>query len=395
MSKRAGFTRRFIQSQRNFSYQTDGINSSSFGVFNDYHNVSRGGKKVNKPLIRESYNSRSIPRPLRGGYFIPPPQLVPQNRKEAFDLVNLTFPNKVYVCVDKDTKKYAIGYDPKNKSISSPVIVKPVNLHDKSQWICSDAGAGILNFFYSLSCFIHIEIERSEEYGNIIPVMRSDIWQNAFFNFGDNGEIFVDFNKGGKSAGGDRYCLAYRKDQLSYSNDLKTVSELASEWNKEYKYFDSSSVQNYDPDGNKKESFISKCWRWLKEDFVERMDGEEGEGDHNEPEPETPPTDKPAVNPSSSESCFLELVNYSTIDKEAYNYTWAFQEVWDIRTATNIALETKQISDLEEIDKLALENKELAYQKLKSMYEADKALWEHEKSEYDSHFMTKYYTMDD
>lgn len=292
-------------------------------------------------------------------------------------------------------KKYAIGYDATNKRITTNVIVKPVNLHDKSQWICSDAGAGILNFFYSLNCFIHIEIERDPELG-MIPVMRSDVWQNAFFTFGDNGEIFVDFNKGGKDAGGDKYCLAFRKDQLSYSDNLKTVSELASEWNKEYKYFDSSSVQTYDPDGNKKEGFISRCWNWLKEDFIERMDGEPSEGgeeagsgaESGEPSGEGAGEQKEDV-------CYLELVNYNTIDKEAYNCTWAFQEVWDIRTATNIALETKQINDLEEIDKIALENKELAYEKLKSMYEAEKALWTHEKAEYDSHLMTRYYTMDE
>ena len=384
MSKRAGFTRRFIQSQRNFTYQQDGIGSPSFGVFNDYH-----GSSNRQHGSREAYRyNASIPRPLQIGHFLPPPHLVPPNRRERFDLVNLTFPNKVYVCVDKETKKYAIGYDATNKRITTNVIVKPVNLHDKSQWICSDAGAGILNFFYSLNCFIHIEIERDSELG-MIPVMRSDVWQNAFFTFGDNGEIFVDFNKGGRDAGGDKYCLAFRKDQLSYNNNLKTVSELASEWNKEYKYFDSSSVQTYDPDGNKKEGFISRCWNWLKEDFIERMDGtgEEDDSGAENGEPSEGGEQKEDV-------CYLELVNYNTIDKEAYNCTWAFQEVWDIRTATNIALETKQISDLEEIDKIALENKELAYEKLKSMYEAEKALWNHEKAEYDSHLMTRYYAMD-
>ena len=372
MSKRAGFTRRFIQSQHNFAYGSDGVGTSSFGIFNDYHKPRRPGN--NFSFVR-------VPRPITGGHFLPPPRLFSPLRRETFDLVHLTFPNKVYVCVDKESKKYALGYDAKDKTHATPVIVKPVNLYDKSQWICSDAGAGILNFFYSLSCFIHIEIERDESKGGIIPVMRSDIWQNAFFKFGENGEIFVDFSKGGKETTGDRYCLAFKKDQLSYSNQLKTVSELASEWNKEYKYFDPNSVKTYDDDGNKKESFISRCWNWLKEDFVEHMD-------------ETNETTEKASS-SEADICYLELVNYDTMNKNEYSYTWAFQEVWDIRTATNIALETKQITDLEEIDKLALENKELAYQKLKSMYEAEKELWTREKSDYDSHFMTKYYAMED
>ena len=326
MSKRLGFKPRFINSQLRYHNTVDGIGTGTFGTFANYRT------RTSVPYLREN-----------------------------FDLVNKTFPNKVYVCVDKETKKYAMGYDPKDKSAIAPAIVKPVNLNDKSEWMTSDAGAGILNFFYSLKSFIHIELEKDDSRGGIIPVMRSDSWQNAFFDFGDNGEIIVNFSKGGKQSDDDRYCLAFKKEGLSYSGE--SVDVLAQKWNDDYKYFDSSSVSNYDPDENKKEGFVSKCWRAVKETFMERAD----------------------------DTAYLELVKLDGIDKNKYSYTWMFQEVWDMRTATNIALETKQITDLESIDKEALNNKEQAYEMLRNQYLIERQHWEQEKAEYDSHFMTRFY----
>ena len=324
MSKRLGFKPRFINSQPRYHNTIDGIGTGTFGTFANYRTIS------SSPAMREN-----------------------------FDLVNKTFSNKVYVCVDKETRKYAIGYDPKDKSTKAPVIVKPINLEDKSEWMTIDAGVGILNFFYSLKSYIHIELEKDEEHDGIIPVMRSDVWQNAFFDFGNNGEIIVNFLKSGKQ-NDDRYCLAFRKDGLSYSGE--SVETLAQKWNNDYKYFDSSNV-NYDDDGNKKEGFMNKCWNFVKEKFVERAD----------------------------DTTYLELVKLDGIDKNKYSYTWAFQEVWDMRTATNIALETKQIMDLESIDKEALNNKEQAYDILRTQYLAEKQHWDQEKAEYDSHFMTRFY----
>ena len=358
MSKRLGFKPRYINTQHNYHISNDKYGTGTFGTLNNY-------KSVNK-----------------------------RQNVEGFDLVNKTFSNKVYVCVDKDTKKYAISFDDKDSSYISPVIVKPVNLHDKSQWITSDAGAGVLNFFYSLKNYLHIELERNKELGNIIPIMRSDLWENAFFKFGDDNEIIVDFNKGGKDARGTQYCLAFKKEGLDYENE--PVDTLAVKWNDEYKFFDSASVQNYDPSGNKindtsaeaedkpkeTESFISRMfnyvWEPIRESFFvkERMEGEET---------------KTSAPKNKSGYPYLQLVELDNIDEKVWSYRWIFQEVWDMRTATNIALETRQINDLEEIDKEAITNKQSAYDKLKFKYEQEKQFWETEKAEYDAHFMTKFY----
>ena len=372
MSKRLGFKPRYIRSQQSYKLSNDNYGSGTFGTLNNYRTVQH-------------------------------------KQREGFDLVNKTFSNKVYVCVDKDTKKYAMSFDDTDASYISPVIVKPVNLHDKSQWITSDAGAGVLNFFYSLKNYLHIELERNKELGDIIPIMRSDLWENAFFKFGDDNEIIVDFNKGGKSAKGSQYCLAFRKEGLDYSGE--PVDTLATKWNDEYKFFDPSTVKNYDDSGNKttptptqpepttpepteqppatptNESFISRMfnyvWKPIQESFFvkETM------------EPETPaaPTQATPAKVNKSGFRYLELVELDNIDESVWSYKWVFQEVWDMRTATNIALETKQINDLEEIDKEALDNIHSAYDKLKYKYEQEKQFWANEKADYDSHFMTKFY----
>ena len=405
MSKRLGFTRRFINKQPNYRVQSDGISTGGFGTVESYKYISH-----NRPNLLTDYSGYD-------GYdgrnererFIPLHRQVSPRNYESFDLVNQTFPNKVYVCVDKGSKKYAIAYNAKDESTTSPVIVKPVNLHDKSEWITSDAGAGILNFFYSLKSFIHIDVNYDESKGGIIPVMRSDIWQNAFFEFGTDGSIILKSSKDGV-----KYCLAFKKAALSYSNDLPTVSELADKWNKEYRYFDASSVSKWNSDGNpidaaeesnddnnenkyeeeeQKESFISKAWKWVKESFTERMDVDvdaDEEEEENDEKLTAPNIVKPQIE-GLNDVCYLELVKYDNIDGNVYSYQWEFQEVWDIRTATNIALETKQIEDLKEIDKIALQNKEQAYNQMKAKYEAEKAYWDQEKAVYDSHFMTKFY----
>jgi len=210
--------------------------------------------------------------------------------------------------------------------------------------------------------------------------MRSDIWENAFFKFGDDNEIIVDFNKGGKETRGSQYCLAFRKEGLDYSGE--SVDTLAVKWNNEYKYFDSSKVKSFDASGNKietstSESFVSRMfnyiWKPIRESFFvkERMEDEA-------------PKNK-------SGFTYLELVELDNIDENIWSYKWVFQEVWDMRTATNIALETKQITDLEAIDEEALTNQKSAYDKLKYKYEQEKQFWDEEKADYDSHFMTKFY----
>ena len=371
MSKRLGFKPSFIRSQPNYQLRADGINTGTFGTFANYSGHSR---------------------------------------REGFDLVNKTFSNKVYVCVDKATKKYAISFDANDKSYTAPAIIKPVDLHDKSQWITSDAGAGVLNFFYSLKNYIHIELKENKQLG-IVPIMRSDLWENAFFKFGDDNEIIVDFNKGGKSSDEFQYCLAFKKTGLPYDNE--SVDSLAVKWNQEYKYFDASTISKYDPNGTKVggdepkkegESFIARAfnylWKPIRESFfVKEAMGEDEEPADSADGPDTTDivTDTSKADPTKpapkndSGYTYLELVKLQGINKELYSYQWIFQEVWDIRTATNIALETKQIEDLQAIDQEALTNKEKAYQTLKDKYTQEKAQWEQEKADYDAHFMTKFY----
>lgn len=366
MSKRLGFKPRYIRSQQKYSLNTNNFSNGTF-----------------------------------------------RRHNERFDLVNKTFPQKIYVCVDKETKKYAMAYDDKDKTNTSPVIIKPVDLSDKSQWMTSDAGAGILNFFYSLKNYIYVEVERNEELGGIIPIMRSDKWKNSYFKFGDNNEIIVDFNKGGKDSNGVQYCLAFRKTGIKY-NGLKDVNTLASRWSNDHKAYDPSFVKSYDASGNKlndaatNESFISKAfrtiWKPIHETFFikERMSEETNEdpqGDDSDV-PQADVDDVPQeeddevveeAKKNTSGLPYLELVQLEDIDPDVWSYQWMFQEVWDVRTSTNLALENKQIEDLESIDQLALKNKQLAYDTLKTMYEEDKQIWDEEKAAYDSHFMTKFY----
>ena len=146
MSKRLGFKPRFINSQAGYRYQQDGIGLGTFGVFNNYNKINREGFFLGDFSVNDT--TQTNPRsgllfgnatvnestqqtnPRNGGFvknlnmdirpqhdntnggfvknlnmnfstsrerFIPLRRSLSPQTVEKFDLVNLTFPNKVYV----------------------------------------------------------------------------------------------------------------------------------------------------------------------------------------------------------------------------------------------------------------------------------------------------------
>lgn len=286
--KRLGFKPSVIRNQRNFHLTNDNINTGSFGTFNSYNKVSRSSG----------------------------------NHKEAFDLVNQTQTNKVYVCVDRATQKFAIGYDDSDSSFEAPVLVKPLDINDRSQWLMANSDSGIMTFFYTSANHFRIDFEKDNELG-IIPIKRSDKFKNAIFTFGNNGEIFV---KLANSSDPTLWCLAFKKGDLEGASTQP--EKQFSDWDQRYQYYKDESSAEY-----KKEGFLSSLWN--------------------------------AVNPFASthkegfdiaKEARLELVNYEKMDRNVYSYQWIWYTVWDVRTATNLALETEQIKDLQGIDKEAIDN---------------------------------------
>ena len=266
--------------------------------------------------------------------------------KEGFDMVFQTQSNKVYVLVDEDTMKTAIGYDESDKSYTAPVIMKAVDLNDKTQWVTSNSDAGIINFYYSAMNYFNIEIANDKSLGDIIPVRRSDRFKNAFFKFSDADHSII-FKPGCEETDA-QYCLAFKKEKAPSAQKDAKVQQT--EWSDKYKYYDEESVKG--ADAPKTESF--SLWNRLMGRSKENYD---------------------------DNTCYLELVNHESIDSKIYSYKWKFVEVWDQRTATNLALESQQIKDVENISAEALGSADKAlkawedkYNELNKKYEEDHKL---------------------
>lgn len=281
--------------------------------------------------------------------------------KEHFDLVNNTQTTKVYVMVDEDTLSTAIGYDEKDTSNTAPIIMKAVDLNDKTQWVTSASDVGIVNFYYSAKNYFNIEISEDKSLGGIIPVRRSDRFKNAFFDFKDDHSIV--FNPGSDETS-VHYCLAFKKQKAPKANSSASIQQQ--DWNKRFSFYDKDSAKPPDSDSDSDDDNGDKS-----------TDNDDNDGKSTDDDGKSKSSESFIVSWWNSlfggtkenyddNTCYLELVKYEGIDEKVYSYKWKFVEVWDQRTSTNLALETEQIKDLQTLDKDALSNADQAMTQLKA-----------------------------
>ena len=268
--------------------------------------------------------------------------------KEGFDMKRKTSSNKIYVITDK-TGSYAIGYDSSDTSNSAPLIIKPLDLHDKTQWITINADVGIFNFFYSTQPHLIVDITPNDE--GLRVCRRSDIFKNGYFKFGDteNTIIFLEPSNTSEDGSND-YCLAFQKAK-AVAAEQKLADQLTA-WNKRYSFYNNDT--NTDP-VETKESFGRR-----RGNVRERYD---------------------------SNTCYLEIVKRKSLDTDKYSYEWELQEIWDQRTSTNVALESEQIKDLESIDANAVANAGLLVNAIKTKYDQLDTEYKNNLTLVNSHFI--------
>ena len=316
--------------------------------------------------------------------------------KEGFDMKRKTSVNKVYVLADK-TGKYAIGYDPSDNSNSVPLLIKNVDLHDKTQWITVDADTGVFYFYYASQPHLVVDITPNDQ--GLRICRRSDIFKNGYFKFGDteNTIIFVEPSNTSTDGSND-YCLAFQKANAPPPpNGSKTASEQLVDWNKRYSFYNDD--KNTAPVNTTSESFsFFSLFRWGKrvEKYDTPADGSSGSGTGTDPSnggssgsggsggssgsgtgTGTDPSTGGSSGGSSSGSggstngskCYLEIVKRNSIDDSKYSFEWDLYEIWDQRTSTNVALETEEIKDLNDIDASAVQNADLLVKAMQTKYD--------------------------
>lgn len=114
-------------------------------------------------------------------------------RREHFDIVHGTFPNRIYILSDTNNDLAITG-----ESESEFIMMQPPDPNNKYQWVMVDSDTGAINFFVDLTNRLSITIAPDGS-----PVKRSDVLKNGNLVFNSDRTITLrDY---------PNYCLAYKK----------------------------------------------------------------------------------------------------------------------------------------------------------------------------------------
>lgn len=215
--------------------------------------------------------------------------------KEGFDIQNLTSTTKNYIIVDADTGKFAIAYDESDTNNSSPLIIKPVDIHDKTQWVTVDADIGIINFVFDVKNHVNADISISD---GVRHVKKADTFNKIYLSFAEEKKIKLNVSN-------SEYYFAFKTANAKAAD--KSIDSQLSEWNNTFGYYNDKDKST--------ESFSLKR-------LFERFDS---------------PT-------------YLEVVEKNDLKSSSYCSDWRIVQVWDQRRSTSAVLETEKLAQLQTLD---------------------------------------------